>query len=169
MPYVYSIFYNGKAYIDDLTLSPKKHSSLKQESIVGTQVHIGTKKAGAQTPAEKNYRPIYKWELEKTRDKLTKAELETVQAKMKNDTPEHRATHERTMQKWHDGFKVDSNKNNDLAVVKLTTSAKGKSIPGEKKSKYRPFVETIDEAGNPIKVSKKFIENPARNDLSKEA
>lgn len=97
----------GKAYIDDLTLSPKKHSSLKQDSIVGTQVHIGTKKAGAQTPAEKNHRPIYKWELEKTRDKLTKAELETVQAKVKNDTPEHRATHERTMQKWRDGFKKD--------------------------------------------------------------
>ena len=97
----------GKAYIDDLTLSPKKHSSLKKDSVVGTQVHIGTKKAGVKTPAEKNYRPIYKWELEKTRDKLTKAELETVQANVKNDTPEHRATHERTMQKWREGFKKD--------------------------------------------------------------
>lgn len=95
----------GKAYIPGLTLSPKKHSSLKKDSVVGTQVHIGTKKAGAKTPAEKNYRPIYKWELKKTRDKLAKSELKTVQMNVKNDTPEHRATHERTMKKWHDGFK----------------------------------------------------------------
>lgn len=97
----------GKAYIDDLTLSPKKHSSLKQDSVVGNQVHIGTKKAGAQTPAEKNFQPIFKGDLQATSDKLTKKELKTVQKKLQSDTPEHRATHERTMQKWHDGFKKD--------------------------------------------------------------
>ncbi len=95
----------GKAYIPGLTLSPKKHSSLKKDSVVGTQVHIGTKKAGVKTPAEKNYRPIYVRELTRTRDKLSKEELEVVQANVKNDTPEHRATHMRTMQKWHNGFK----------------------------------------------------------------
>ena len=95
----------GKAYIDDLTLSPKKHSSLNHESIVGTQVHIGTKKAGVKTPAEKNFQPIIKRELEPTKDRLTKAELKKVQDSVHNDTPGHRATHERTMEKWHSGFK----------------------------------------------------------------
>ena len=95
----------GKAYIDDLTLSPKKHSSLKKDSVVGTQVHIGTKKAGAKTPAEKNFQPIIKRELEPTKDRLTKAELKKVQDSVHNDTPGHRATHERTMEKWHSGFK----------------------------------------------------------------
>lgn len=61
---------------------------------------------------------------------------------------------------------VDSNRNDELAVVKLTTSKRGKSILGEKKSKYRPFVETKDEKGMPIKVGKKFIENPPHKDLS---
>ena len=79
--------------------------SLKKDSVVGTQVHIDTKKAGAKTPAEKNYRPIYKWELDRTRDRLTKEELKAIQSNVKNDTPEHRATHEKTMQKWHNGFK----------------------------------------------------------------
>ena len=64
---------------------------------------------------------------------------------------------------------VDSNKNNELAVIKLTTSRKGKKVPGEKKSKYRPFVETKDDEGNAIKIGKKFIENKGKNDLSPHA
>lgn len=97
----------GKAYIEDLTLSPKEHSSLKQDSVVGNQVHIGTRKAGAKTPAEKNFQPIMKRDLVPTSDKLTKKELKTVQEKLQNDTPKHRATHERTMQKWRNGFKEE--------------------------------------------------------------
>ena len=97
----------GKAYIDDLTLLPKKHSSLKQDSVVGNQVHIGTRKAGVKPPAEKNFQPIFKGDLQSTTDKLTKKELKTIRDKLQNDTLEHRATHERTMQKWHDGFKKD--------------------------------------------------------------
>lgn len=64
---------------------------------------------------------------------------------------------------------VDSNRNHDLAIVKLTTSKKGKSIPGQEKSKYRPFVETLDEKGAPIKIGKKFKENPPQKDLSPQA
>ncbi len=64
---------------------------------------------------------------------------------------------------------IDSNRNNELAVVKLTTSKSGKSIPGEKKSKYRPFVETRDDKGQPITVGKKFVENPSHKDLSSRA
>lgn len=64
---------------------------------------------------------------------------------------------------------VDSNKRDELAVVKLTTSPKGRSIVGEKKSKYKPFIETLDDDGKPIKLGKKFQENPSRKDLSKRA
>ena len=59
---------------------------------------------------------------------------------------------------------VDSNKNDDLAVVKLTT--KGKLLPGEK-STYKPFIETLDDNGNPIRIGPKFISRGAK--LSKEA
>ena len=97
----------GKAYIADLTLSPKKHSSLKKDSVVGNQVYIGTRKAGAKTPAEKNFQAIFKGDLQPTTDNLTKKELKTIRDKLQNDTLEHRATHERTMQKWHNGFKKD--------------------------------------------------------------
>ena len=59
---------------------------------------------------------------------------------------------------------VDSNKNNHLAVVKLTT--KGKQLPGEKTT-YKPFVETLDDEGKPIKIGPKFISRGAK--LSKQA
>ena len=64
---------------------------------------------------------------------------------------------------------VDSNKNEELVLVKLTTSKKAKGIPSEKKSKYRPYVETKDDEGNTIKIGKKFKENPPKKDLSKKA
>ena len=54
---------------------------------------------------------------------------------------------------------VDSNRNDDLAVVKLTT--RGKSLPGEK-STYKPFVETLDDDGKPIRIGSKFISRGAR-------
>ena len=59
---------------------------------------------------------------------------------------------------------VDSNRHDDLAVVKLTT--KGKGLPGEK-STYKPFVETLDDKGKPIRISSKFISRGAK--LSKQA
>ena len=49
---------------------------------------------------------------------------------------------------------VDSNRNDDLAVVKLTS--RGKPLPGEK-STYKPFVETLDYDGKPIRIGSKFI------------
>ena len=62
---------------------------------------------------------------------------------------------------------VDSNKKGDLALVKLTTSKKGLPIPGEKKSKYRPYVETKDDEGKPIRIGKKFSPKSKKDDLSK--
>ena len=54
---------------------------------------------------------------------------------------------------------VDSNRYDDLAVVKLTT--KGKKLPQEK-STYKPFVETLDNKGKPIRISSKFISRGAK-------
>ncbi len=52
---------------------------------------------------------------------------------------------------------VDSNRNDELAVVKLY-SKNGTSLVGTP-SKYKPFVETLDNENNRIKISKKFINN----------
>lgn len=49
---------------------------------------------------------------------------------------------------------VDSNKNNDLAVVKLYSN--GKSLINTN-SKYKSFVKTLDNSGNNIRLGKKFI------------
>ena len=52
---------------------------------------------------------------------------------------------------------VDSNRNDDLAVVKLYSES-GKDLPS-KKSKFKPFVETLDNESERIRTSKKFIPN----------
>lgn len=52
---------------------------------------------------------------------------------------------------------VDSNCNDELAVVKLYSKS-GKSLKNTN-SKYKPFVETLDDKNNRIKVSNKFIPN----------
>ena len=62
---------------------------------------------------------------------------------------------------------VDSNRQNHLAVVVLTT--KGEEVPGEKKATFRPYVETKDDKGNPITIGKKFKENKPQKDLSSKA
>ena len=63
---------------------------------------------------------------------------------------------------------VDSNRKDELAVVKLTTSKKGKPLDYKSgKSKYRPFVVTKDDKGKPIKLGKKFVENSPKADVSK--
>ena len=87
------------AYIKDLTLQPEKHKSLKQESIVGNQVYIGTKdKKGG-------YKPIYKGDFIPTKDRLTKKERLYIVAEIQNDNPRHRKTHEDKMKNWENHFK----------------------------------------------------------------
>lgn len=61
---------------------------------------------------------------------------------------------------------VDSNRKNDLALIKLTTSDKGESVPGLKKSKYKPYIETKDNEGRPIRISKKFIKGRKKQKIS---
>lgn len=69
---------------------------------------------------------------------------------------------------YRKGVVIDSNRANELVIVKLTTSEAGEKLPNYKngKSKYRPFVETKDNKGNPITIGAKFIENPPTADLS---
>ncbi len=53
------------------------------------------------------------------------------------------------------------------AVVKLTKgSPMGKSLLDEKVSKYRPYVQTKDDEGNPITYGKKFRPNKRKKDLT---
>lgn len=65
---------------------------------------------------------------------------------------------------------VDSNRNDELVVIKLTTSDKGIQIEGYKtgKSKFRPYIIVEDDSGNPIKIKPgKFKENPPGADVPK--
>ena len=60
---------------------------------------------------------------------------------------------------------IESNRKNELAVVKLTTSAKAKKIEG--KSGFRAYVETKDDNGNAIRISGKFIPDRRGKALTK--
>lgn len=72
---------------------------------------------------------------------------------------------------------VDSNSDDELAVVKLTTSEKGIALPEYKngKSKYREYILTLDKNDNPIKITPKdkrsgsprFEEDKPKNDMPK--
>ena len=62
---------------------------------------------------------------------------------------------------------IDSNDLDDLAVVKLTTSEKGITLEyANGKSKFRPYLLTLDDEGAPIRIGRKFYENPSSKDLS---
>lgn len=52
---------------------------------------------------------------------------------------------------------IDSNRDNDVAVVKLYSKS-GQDLPS-KKAKFKPFVETLDDNKNRIRESGKFIPN----------
>ncbi len=52
------------------------------------------------------------------------------------------------------------------ALVKLTTSKKARKLTDEKKSRYKPFVETKDSAGNSITYNEKFVPNKESKSLT---
>lgn len=63
---------------------------------------------------------------------------------------------------------VDSNRNDELAVIKLTTKGKHKLPSYQKgKSSYNAFIETKDNKNMPIKVGIKFRLNNRSNDIAK--
>lgn len=96
---------SGKAYVNDVVLKPEKHSSLTEDSVVGSQVIIGTKGKG-----KKNYQTIQSRDLEPTGDKLTKKEHRAVKKAVHNDTRAHRKTYKKKMRKWHKQKFNDSKK-----------------------------------------------------------
>lgn len=65
---------------------------------------------------------------------------------------------------------IEANKYNDLAVVQLT-SRDGKDRTRLKnyqqgKSRFKHYVEIMDEEGNPIRINEKFKENHPNIDVS---
>ncbi len=66
---------------------------------------------------------------------------------------------------------VDSNRKDELAVVKLTTKGKHKLATYENgKSTYKPIVETKTNKGKSIKIDgAKFVKNKSKKDLSEQS
>ena len=52
---------------------------------------------------------------------------------------------------------IDSNRNDELAIVKLYSNS-GTTL-NNTISKYKPFVETLDNQNNRIKINRKFIKS----------
>lgn len=64
---------------------------------------------------------------------------------------------------------VDSNREDDLAVVKLTTSNKATKVGAyqEGKAKYKPVLETRTNKNKPIRVGKDFKKNRKSRNVAK--
>lgn len=65
---------------------------------------------------------------------------------------------------------IDSNNEDELALVTLTTSKKGHPLKDYKKgkSRFRPFVKTKDNDNKAIKLGYKFKANNQKQNVSKE-
>lgn len=88
----------GKMYMEGVTLSPQKHNSLTEASIVGNQVHIGVKNG-------KNYLPIYSRDFTESQDRLTKKEHRTIKRKAGGKNRKNRKTTKKKLKKWKKHFK----------------------------------------------------------------
>lgn len=89
---------SGTLHLEKPVLKPKKHPSLTEDSLVGSQVFFGRK------GKDKQYKIIESRDLEDTGDKLTRKEHKLVMKNVHNDTPKHRATYEATAKKWRNHF-----------------------------------------------------------------
>ncbi len=89
---------NPKNLIDGLTLTPKKHKSLAEDSAVGTRVIFGVKDG-------KNYKPIYASDLQKVNDKLKCAEKKKYIKGAGGKEEKHKETLRNTTDKWKSHFK----------------------------------------------------------------
>lgn len=63
-------------------------------------------------------------------------------------------------------YVVDKNDKEELAIVKSTTK-KGHFLKSRSKDKFRPQIYIENNTGGPIKVGKKFVQNPSK-DITKE-
>ena len=63
---------------------------------------------------------------------------------------------------------VDSNSNNELALVKQQSSGQYSVINKNKQiRKYAPYIKTKDDEGNPIRLGSKFIRGNPKYDVTK--
>ena len=84
---------SGKYIIDKLVLTPNKHSSLTEDSVVGNQVIFGIKDGDT-------YRAILSSDMTDTGDRLTHKEQRKVKKGVANDTPQHRKTYRKKRKRW---------------------------------------------------------------------
>ena len=89
---------NEKRKIPNLTLSPKRHKVLKEDSVVSSNPIVATKdKSGT-------YKPIYGWEFEETKDKLTVEEHRHIMQNLGAGIEKHKKTSMKLLSDWKNHF-----------------------------------------------------------------
>lgn len=89
---------NPKNLIDGLTLTPKKHKSLTEDSAIGTRVIFGIKDGNG-------YKPIQERDLIKLNDKLNCTEKKKYIKGAGGKEERHKETLRNTTEKWKNHFK----------------------------------------------------------------
>lgn len=88
----------GKSYIDNIVLTPKKHKSLKEDTIVGNSLIYGRN-------FDKTKYALFPNEFEYTQDKLSFIEYLKIKNKVNADTRQHKKTRNNTIKKWKNFFR----------------------------------------------------------------
>ena len=90
---------SGDYYLEKPVLSPKKHSTLTEDSIVGRHVQVATK------GKDKKYKPIYSRDLEETGDKLTRKEHRQIKRNLGGTDKKRQESSKKLLKDWHNHFK----------------------------------------------------------------
>ena len=90
---------SGDLYLEKPVLTPKKHSALKENSIVGRHVQVATK------GKDKKYKPIYSRDLEETGDKLTRKEHRQIKRNLGGTDKKRQESSKKLLKDWHNHFK----------------------------------------------------------------
>ncbi len=88
----------GNNFINNIILSPKKHKSLSEDSIISNRIIYGKK-------SKNGYSAIYPNDLIYADDKLSKKEYRKTLRKINADTKQHKKTKKNTIKKWKNHFK----------------------------------------------------------------
>lgn len=87
-----------KNCVDNLILSPNKHNSLIEDSIVETRVIFGIKEDDA-------YKPIYQGDMVETNDSLSFTEFQKLKKEAGGKTKKNKKTYKNTLKRWKKRFK----------------------------------------------------------------
>lgn len=90
----------GNRFIEKVVLIPAEHIELTEDSIVGSNIIVGTKKKGS-----KEYTPIFKGDFEKTDDKLTPKEQKIIKKNLGGEDKQARKTNKKKIRRWKKHFK----------------------------------------------------------------